>query len=182
MSGITDSAKFNNNSSYYIAIEPNTGGGEVINGNLQITGNLGVGGTTLTTGLTTSGSLNIVGTASLGSGGTGLTTIGGGGLNVTGASTVAALTVSGNTSFTAPAQSGTFELGSGAPNYAVANTLITLASIVLVSQQGPTGSGPGADATFRSARVLLNPGVGFTVLSNVAPTGSVTMVYFIVKY
>ena len=50
MSGITDSSKFNKNSPYYVAVDANAGGGDVINGNLQITGNLGVGGTTNLTG------------------------------------------------------------------------------------------------------------------------------------
>jgi hypothetical protein len=38
MSGITDSAKFNKNSSYYLEVDPPAGGGQIINGNLQVTG------------------------------------------------------------------------------------------------------------------------------------------------
>ena len=44
MSGITDSAKFNNSTSYYVPKVPSPNSGDVITGNLTVTGNLGVGG------------------------------------------------------------------------------------------------------------------------------------------
>ena len=65
MSGITDSAKFNKNSSYYVEIDPNGGGGDVIQGNLQVTGNISVGGTSTLTGAVNTGSLTVAGASSL---------------------------------------------------------------------------------------------------------------------
>lgn len=62
MSGITDSAKFNSNSSYYLANEPSTAGGtDTINGNLTVTGNTSSLGS-LSAGTT----LTVSGTATLG--------------------------------------------------------------------------------------------------------------------
>lgn len=62
MSGITDSAKFNSNSSYYLANEPSSAGGtDTINGNLTVTGNTSSLGS-LSAGTT----LTVSGTATLG--------------------------------------------------------------------------------------------------------------------
>jgi hypothetical protein len=107
MSGITDSAKFNKNSSYYVEVDPTGGGGQIIQGNLQVTGNISAGGDTTTAGLASSGSLTVAGASSLGSNGISITTVGAGGLAVVGPSTMgglvsagAGLAVTGNTVLT----------------------------------------------------------------------------------
>lgn len=60
-SAITDGAKFNSNSSYYVPKNPAPGSGDVITGNLEVTGTLEVGGAvTIDGNLTaTDGTLNI---------------------------------------------------------------------------------------------------------------------------
>jgi len=70
MSGITDSAKFNKNSSYYLEIDPPAGGGQIINGNLVVNGNENVNGNVQNSGSNTvGGAVTILG----GAGGTALT-------------------------------------------------------------------------------------------------------------
>jgi hypothetical protein len=96
MSGITDSAKFNKNSSYYVEIDPTAGGGQVIQGNLSVSGNISAGGNNTTVGLASSGSLTVSGVTSLGNNGTSLTSVGAGGLAVLGNTAVAGVTNSGS--------------------------------------------------------------------------------------
>jgi hypothetical protein len=76
MSGITDSAKFNKNSSYYLEIDPPAGGGQIINGNLVVNGNETINGNTNVNGnIINSGSNTVGGTVTIlgGAGGTALT-------------------------------------------------------------------------------------------------------------
>jgi hypothetical protein len=63
MSGITDSAKFNNSASYYVPKVPGPGAGDVITGNLTVTGTLDVGGAVTIDGALTAsdGTLNVSG-------------------------------------------------------------------------------------------------------------------------
>jgi len=96
MSGITDSAKFNKNSSYYVEIDPAGGGGQVIQGNLSVSGNISAGGNSNTTGLASAGSLSVSGITTLGSNGTSLITVGAGGLSVLGNTAVTGVTNSGS--------------------------------------------------------------------------------------
>jgi hypothetical protein len=116
MSGITDSAKFNNSTSYYVPKVPAPGAGDVITGNLQVTGTLEVGGAVTIDGALTAtdGTLNVspniaiagtttstgLITATAGVTSTGLVTANGG-LTVVGSSTLQATTA---TSLIVPAQ------------------------------------------------------------------------------
>ena len=73
-SSLTDGAKFNQNSSYYVAIDPTAGPGDVIQGNFTITGNLAVGGASSLTTLSVSGASTLTGAVNA----TGLVTATGG--------------------------------------------------------------------------------------------------------
>jgi len=95
MSGITDSAKFNKNSSYYVEVDPTGGSGQIIQGNLQVTGNISAGGNSATVGLVSGGSLSVSGVSTLGLNGTSLTSVGAGGLAVLGSTTSTGL-IAGN--------------------------------------------------------------------------------------
>jgi len=96
MSGITDSAKFNKNSSYYVEVDPTGGGGQIIQGNLQVSGNISAGGGLAVVGQSSTGSLIVQGASQLGSGGVGVTSVGAGGLAVVGTTTTTTLTATGN--------------------------------------------------------------------------------------
>jgi len=96
MSGITDSAKFNKNSSYYVEVDPTGGGGQIIQGNLQVSGNISAGGDLAVVGQSSTGTLIVQGASQLGSGGVGVTSVGAGGLAVVGTTTTTTLTATGN--------------------------------------------------------------------------------------
>jgi cytoskeletal protein CcmA (bactofilin family) len=86
MSSITDSAKFNSNASYYVAIDPTAGSGDTINGNLLVNGNTNITGTTTSGGLITANAgLTVNGVSTLN-----------GAVNTSGALTVAGATVINN--------------------------------------------------------------------------------------
>lgn len=79
--------------------------------------------------------------------------------------------------FTAPLQSDTETIPLLATSVAVVNTAITASSVVMISEVG------ALNATATRFTVVLNPGVGFSITTNAAPTVNAKDVsYFIVKY
>jgi hypothetical protein len=177
MSGITDSAKFNSNSSYYLANEPSTAGNtDTINGNLTVTGNIN------SVGSISSGTTLAV---------QGATTIGGS-LNVTGAVTMAStLNATGLVTATAGVTSNAVVTAPSFVNSSATGFIVIPLVLAGIPQEnvttGPTGTGnnmmvlpmsllvPGSQ-NFKSYRVHLsssatNPYVGWALLSGGGGSG-----------
>lgn len=171
MSGITDSSKFNKNSSYYVEIDPAAGGGQVIQGNLQVTGNISAGGNSTTTGTAQAGSLAVTGASSTGS------------LNVAGASTLsgavtasAGLAVTGNSILTGSLTATGLTTAGGGLNVSGAaalggalttNGLTTASGGLNVSNGAIIGGGLNSSG-------LVTAGAGLNVTGAVTASGLLT--------
>jgi hypothetical protein len=170
MSGINDSAKFNSTSSYYVEATP-FGGGQIVNGNLQVTGGISAGaGVTVTgpgsfTGTLASGAATITGAAAVSG------ALSSSSLNVTGPAVVTGTLTSGAISapsITAPtaAVSGTATVGTlsatqvNSVNENISGTTTTNALTV----------GGVSNFTGLASFGNINFGIGLSTNSVVAPT------------
>jgi hypothetical protein len=159
MSGITDSAKFNKNSSYYVEVDPAGGGGQVIQGNLQVSGNITAGGDSSTVGSVSGGSLNINGASNLGVNGVSLSTVGAGGLAVLGQ--IASTGLIGG-------QNGLAITGNTVLTGALTTTALTTAG------GGLSVNGVSALGGATTSAGLLTAGAGLAVTGNSTVSGSAT--------
>jgi hypothetical protein len=187
-SSITDGAKFNSNSSYYLARDPSDQGpGDTISGNLTVTGNVAIGGTTTSTGqITANGGIAVQsGNLSVSPGASNLSAVNASGaLTVVGASNLTSvvasgnLTVAGNGVIGTPSTSTSLTVNGNIVqnNTAAANTYNGQSNAFSGSISVGGGAGPGAGSITAFAYINNSISVPITiqVITAGIPTTGVT--------